>query len=153
LSNIIKISGKKFTRSNDNHSQWTFEIRPGGWMIATSAQGVRRRLMIHENRGKISASTRGFLWAGEWVVDTGGVDRAGSESDLVAQFPGKVRKLLVTVGAQVQEGDSLLLVEAMKMEFAIRAPFSGVIKNILVKEGQQLLPGDRFVDLEILKNG
>ena len=49
---------------------------------------------------------------------------AGGEehADLVAQFPGKVRKVLVAEGAQVAEGEPLVLVEAMKMEFAVKAP-------------------------------
>jgi biotin carboxyl carrier protein len=67
---------------------------------------------------------------------------------LVAQFPGKVRKIMVQPGQEVQEGDALVMVEAMKMEFGVKAPRAGKIKTILVREGQQLSPGDRFVELE-----
>ena len=42
----------------------------------------------------------------------------------------------------------MLLLEAMKMEFSVKAPFKGTIERILVKEGQQLSPGDRFLDLK-----
>jgi biotin carboxyl carrier protein len=40
------------------------------------------------------------------------------------------------------------MVEAMKMEFAIKAEVAGTVKKILVTEGQQLTPGQKLVDFE-----
>jgi biotin carboxyl carrier protein len=40
-----------------------------------------------------------------------------------------------------------MLLEAMKMEFSIKAPFAGVVKKLCVQEGQQLSPGQQLVDL------
>ena len=127
---------------------WKISQRPGGWCIAEK-DGVRRRVLASEVGGKLSASLGGNLWHGDVQrrehQSSGG--SGGSDADLVAQFPGKVRKVLVTEGETVAEGQPLLLVEAMKMEFAVKAPFAGVVKRVLVKESQQLNPGDRFVDL------
>ncbi len=78
----------------------------------------------------------------------GGASAAGSDADLVAQFPGKVRRILITEGTTVVEGEPLVLIEAMKMEFSVKAPFAGKVSKIRVSEGQQLSPGDRFLDLE-----
>lgn len=153
MSETLKVSGKKvpFAQPSQPH-QWKFEVRPGGWIIAISESGIRKRFMLYEKKGRTSANLGGFLWAGEWIVDSRGASHAGSDADLVAQFPGKVRKILVAEGDRVQEGDSLLLMEAMKMEFTIRAPFPGVVKNLLVQEGQQISLGDRFVNLEASGN-
>lgn len=153
---IFKVSGKKVTLPQPG-SDWVLTQRPGGWVIAErrDSQGKvleRQRLMMSEVRGKLSASLSGRLWQGDVVLPTRGkAGASASDSDLVAQFPGKVRKLLVAEGASVQEGESLVLVEAMKMEFAIKAPYNGKVTKVWVKEGQQLSPGDRFVDMESAK--
>ncbi|MBI4925956.1 MAG: ATP-grasp domain-containing protein [Bdellovibrio sp.] len=72
-------------------------------------------------------------------------------SELEVQFPGKVRKILVKKGDYVQRGEVLLLVEAMKMEFAIKAPYSATIKELFTKEGQQINIGDRYLNFELVQ--
>jgi 3-methylcrotonyl-CoA carboxylase alpha subunit len=144
----LKISGKKFELPDQPQTGWKFSTRPGGWVIAELPTGERRRFMICESRANFSTSLGGYLFFGQWIKPQRELSGQKSADDLTAQFPGKVRKLLVQAGAMVQEGDSLLLVEAMKMEFAVKAPYSGLIKEVLVQEGQQVSPGVAFVDLE-----
>jgi biotin carboxyl carrier protein len=145
----LKISGKRVELPAAN-SEWKLTARPGGWILAEGPGGERKRLMVSEVRGRLSVSVGGWLWSGEVARDqrAGSGASAGSDADLVAQFPGKVRKLLVAAGAVVSEGDPLVLVEAMKMEFAVKAPFAGTVMRMLVQEGQQLSPGDRFLDMK-----
>ena len=147
MSDLLKISGKKIEMPAPE-SGWSFNLRPGGWIIAEKGS-ERKRFFVSESKGFLSVNSGGFIYHGQLVqTDRRGGAAAGSDSDLVAQFPGKVRKILVKAGDVVQEGDPLLLIEAMKMEFAVKAPFAGMIKAIKVTEGQQLSPGDRFVDME-----
>jgi len=56
---------------------------------------------------------------------------------LVAPMPGTIIKVLVSEGQQVTIGDTLMVVEAMKMEHAITAPEDGVVSQ-LVGEGDQV---------------
>lgn len=70
------------------------------------------------------------------------------EGGLVTQMPGKVVKIEVKVGDKVSRGDTLLILEAMKMENEIKATFDGVVKNILVQEGQPLEQGVSLMDVE-----
>jgi acetyl/propionyl-CoA carboxylase alpha subunit len=154
MKEVLKISGKKLDLPTQPKEKWEIVARPGGWWIAQSTSGVRKRFFLHESQGRFSAAIGEHRWFGSISLDLEGhqsSSSSGSDLDLVAQFPGKVRKILVQEGAEVGEGDPLILVEAMKMEFSIRAPFLGKIKRVLVKEGQQLSPGDRFVDLEALE--
>ncbi|MBI2711898.1 MAG: acetyl-CoA carboxylase biotin carboxyl carrier protein subunit [Bdellovibrio sp.] len=109
------------------------------------------RLSFWGKKGRVSLSSGGVLWSGELSQQRQTLSSSGqasSDADLVAQFPGKIRKILVKKGDQVAESDPLILVEAMKMEFAIKAPFNGVVLRLLVEEGQQISPGARFLDLE-----
>jgi biotin carboxyl carrier protein len=54
---------------------------------------------------------------------------------IVAPMPGKVVKILVNVGDEVQEGQGLVVVEAMKMENELKSPKAGKIASITAKEG------------------
>lgn len=153
MSDTLKISGKKVALPDSPQHEWTFTSRPGGWMIAESKDGVRRKVMAFEHLGRMSVSVRGFLWSGEWIQQSRDGIGSASDSDLVAQFPGRVRKVLCHVGILVSEGDSLILIDAMKMEFSIRAPYAGKVVQILVQEGQQLSSGERLVELEAILDG
>lgn len=129
--------------------KWTFEKRPGGIVLAVDPEtGERKRVHWTESRGKLWANVAGDPFHGEWINSARAAAGAAADSDLSAQFPGKVRKLLVKEGASVAQGEPLILVEAMKMEFSVKAPSNGVIRKVLVKEGQQLNPGDRFFEFE-----
>jgi biotin carboxyl carrier protein len=57
-------------------------------------------------------------------------------AEVVAPMPGKVVEILVEEGQQVEEGQGLLVVEAMKMENELRSPKAGVIKNLTAEKGE-----------------
>jgi oxaloacetate decarboxylase alpha subunit len=67
---------------------------------------------------------------------------AGEGEDLPAPLAGNIFKVLAKQGEQVNEGDVLLVMEAMKMETEIRAPKSGVVQAVLVKEGDSVAVGE-----------
>ncbi len=60
----------------------------------------------------------------------------GHASELAAPMPGQVRSVNVGEGEAVSKGQTLLVLEAMKMEIRIQAPFAGKVKSIAVKAGQ-----------------
>jgi pyruvate carboxylase subunit B len=63
-------------------------------------------------------------------------------------MPGRVVKVLVTEGASVNVGDSLLVVEAMKMENRVQAPIAGTVSRIYVKDGDEVNPDETLIHLE-----
>lgn len=71
-----------------------------------------------------------------------------SEGSLVSPMPGKVFKILVSLGQDVKEGDSLLIMEAMKMEHQIKANKDGRLTKIFFKEGEQVKGGVQLVEIE-----
>ena len=62
-------------------------------------------------------------------------------------MPGQVLRVLVREGQQVKTGDSLVVLEAMKMEQTIRTTMDGVVKSILVVTGQLVAPGQMLVQI------
>lgn len=75
-----------------------------------------------------------------------GLNKGGAGS-LITQMPGKVVKLLKKEGDTVATGETVLILEAMKMENEIKAGVSGTVKAVNVKEGQALEAG--FLMIEI----
>lgn len=78
----------------------------------------------------------------EWKKNRGGAAEAEGRQQVVAPMPGKVVRVLVTIGDQVQAGQGLMVVEAMKMQNEIRTPKSGKIERLSVLEGQTVNAGE-----------
>ncbi len=72
----------------------------------------------------------------------------GNTKHVGAPMPGKVFKVLVSVGEKVEAGDTLLTTEAMKMETNVKAKADGVVADIRFGEGDTVAPGDLLVVLE-----
>ncbi len=74
---------------------------------------------------------------------------AASKSGIVKSFiPGNIKKIYYRVNDKVNEGDMVLIHEAMKMENEIRAPKSGIIRKIGVKEGDNILANHLLFEIE-----
>ena len=63
-------------------------------------------------------------------------------------MPATVRKVAVEPGSVVKKGDTLLVLEAMKMELPVRAPADGVVKKVSCREGDLVQPGVPLVEIE-----
>jgi acetyl-CoA carboxylase biotin carboxyl carrier protein len=68
--------------------------------------------------------------------------------DVEAHITGTVWKVECAVGQTVTEGDTLVILESMKMEMPVEAEDDGVVKEIVVEEGQSVSEGDKLVVLE-----
>jgi acetyl-CoA carboxylase biotin carboxyl carrier protein len=69
-------------------------------------------------------------------------------SDVEAHITGTVWKIEVEVGDSVEEGDTVVILESMKMEMPVEAEDPGVVKEIRCAEGQSVSEGDTLVVLE-----
>jgi acetyl-CoA carboxylase biotin carboxyl carrier protein len=65
-----------------------------------------------------------------------------------AHITGTVWKIEVAVGDSVDEGDTVVILESMKMEMPVEAEDAGTVKEISVEEGQAVSEGDTLVVLE-----
>lgn len=72
----------------------------------------------------------------------------GNENNVYAKMPGKIVKILAKVGDQVEKGNPVIVMEAMKMENEIRAALTGEVVNIMVKEGQAVETGTILMELK-----
>ena len=68
--------------------------------------------------------------------------------DIEAHITGNVWKIEVAIGDQVEEDDTVVILESMKMEIPVEAEDSGTVKEIRCEEGQSVNEGDVLVVLE-----
>jgi|CXWL01.1.fsa_nt_gi pyruvate carboxylase subunit B len=68
--------------------------------------------------------------------------------DVASPMPGRIVKILVAVGAHVNQGDPVLIVEAMKMESRVPAPISGTIKATYAVEGDYVKTDETLLQIE-----
>ncbi len=67
---------------------------------------------------------------------------------VTAPMPGKVVRVLVTPGAQVAEGQGLVVVEAMKMENELKSPKAGTVIEVFAKEGSTVEANAKLLTVE-----
>ncbi|MBI2186509.1 MAG: biotin/lipoyl-binding protein [Acidobacteria bacterium] len=81
-------------------------------------------------------------------TDTPARTRHDDELALAAPMPATVAAIHVSPGQEVETGDLLVMLEAMKMELPIRAPRAGRVKAIACRRGELVQPGVQLVELE-----
>jgi biotin carboxyl carrier protein len=75
-------------------------------------------------------------------------DAAGGRAEIKTAMPGKVVRILIADGDEVQKGDGLIVVEAMKMQNEMRSPKQGHISGLRVSEGDTVAAGDVLLVVE-----
>ena len=136
----------------------SFDITPSGKdYLATIGDQTISVEVLHAENGKLDLLVDGERviayvssdGAKRWVTVNGqtfiltkssGAKRGGAgqdhASELAAPMPGVVRSVNIEEGESVAKGQTLLVLEAMKMEIRIQAPFDGAVKSLMVKVGQ-----------------
>lgn len=74
--------------------------------------------------------------------------RADGIAEIKTAMPGKLVRVLTEVGAEIKQGDGVLVVEAMKMQNEMKAPKDGVVKEIRFAEGATVNAGDILAIIE-----
>jgi biotin carboxyl carrier protein len=114
----------------DNTRQRVYTASSGNERFV-QVEGSRYRLTIPDKRSARRKSSTG----------------AGG-AELTAQMPGRVREVNVAEGDSVEKGQTLLILEAMKMEIRITAPDAGQVKRVLVSTGDMVERGQLLVEME-----
>ena len=127
----------RFIRQADGSLR--FPDRPGGsaWTLST--------------KGGISVFLDGHVYEFE-IEREGGRRRAGGRhhGSLTAPMPATVRRIEVSLGQRVERGDTLIVLEAMKMELPVKAPGAGSVQSIHCHEGDLVQPGAPLIELDEL---
>lgn len=77
-----------------------------------------------------------------------------AHNQVIAPMPGKVTKVLVQAGQAVTKGQAVVVMEAMKMEYTLKAELSGPVEKVMAQVGSQVSLGDVLVQVgqQIMKD-
>ena len=153
---IEREDGKVFARVDDRRYELEVsEPEPGVYLFkhdgrileAIVASGGRAGAPTHVRIGSTEVDVK--------LIDPKRLRGAGADAEhadglieIKTAMPGKVVSVLLTAGSQVEKGDGVLVVEAMKMQNELKSPKAGVIKEIRVTEGAAVSAGDVLATIE-----
>ncbi|WP_117193008.1 acetyl/propionyl/methylcrotonyl-CoA carboxylase subunit alpha [Rhizobium terrae] len=119
----------------------------GAYLVESA--GRKHRLGAVRAGREVTIFGNGENWHFALVDPLAGEDEAVGVGDrIVAPMPGLVKLLSATPGAVVAKGETLAVMEAMKMELILSAPRDGSIAEVLVSQGEQVLEGAVLLVLE-----
>lgn len=128
----------------------------GASEVQISLDGMRHRVHVRRTQAGWRVHTRGRTF--EITVEDersrvirelgGGMALKLRTPEIHAPMPGLVVRVLVDVGQEVEAGDGMLVIEAMKMENELKAEGAGLVAQVHVKPGQIVDKGDLLISFE-----
>lgn len=112
--------------------------------------GLNRIVYVAGSSRDCWAFADGHVYRGDFSGRREGSRRAArvcGPQTLTAPMPATVIKVLVQAGASVKKGDTVILLEAMKMELPLRAPADATVIAIHCREGELVQPDTALVEL------
>ena len=136
---VVTINGQVF--------HVTATPKPGE--LALTIDGARYTALVAANGPQrwVAFDSQPFVLTVPQATKKAWHGRKGGHDSLEAQMPGLVRQVLVAEGDSVEQGQVLLVLEAMKMEMRVSAPHAGVVEKISVREGETVGRGQALVEL------
>ncbi|MCH8051882.1 MAG: biotin/lipoyl-binding protein [Chloroflexi bacterium] len=154
-----------------------FDAQPAGETVTVNGESFAIRIVRHEKTLTVYVNEKPFavqlpdplpedgvidllVDAKTYAVEASGAAAAAPRPKIarkssttatgavVSQMTGRIVRIDVKTGDEVNEGDVLLVIEAMKMENEITAPVSGTIKEIDVSAGARVSDGDTLLVIE-----
>ena len=117
-----------------------YSILSGGKSYEVSVEAAGSRYFVrhgaHERLVELADASRG---------GRDELARKGGPAEIVSFMPGKVVRVMVAAGDEVEAGQGLVVIEAMKMENEIASPRAGTVREVSVEPGQAVESGARLV--------
>ena len=129
---IISVDGQSFHASG--------KLEADGSLAAIMG-AAQRRVEVVEDHEHLVIFAPGYTYRLKQVSDTGHSTEEEATGNLISSMPGRVVEVMVNEGRQVKQGDTLLVLEAMKIEHAITAPHDGTVQSLYYHEGDMVEEG------------
>lgn len=144
----------QLSRSGDTATLWidgvAFDtrIRPDGGASELTIDGRREKVWVVADRDTVFVHAFGRAWALDVINPVEASLREGEGSDAAtAPMPGVLVSLSVAAGDEVTEGQTLAVIESMKMQTEIKAPRDGVVERVPLSVGDSFGQGAPVVAL------
>ena len=128
----VAIGDTRFTVEPIDRGVYCVSSGERHWTVAVAGPADSRWISVDGHTAVLDVSDQ---------ADRGRIRRRSASHELTAPMPATVTRLLVEPNTAVKAGDVLVMLEAMKMELAIRAPQAGTVGTIHCKVGDLVQPG------------
>jgi 3-methylcrotonyl-CoA carboxylase alpha subunit len=138
---------------NDNPISFHIRHKHENVMVLENKESIHQVFFSKDQKGQTLLSTNGF----SFTLNTSdnlqsynfsyAFEDDSSDKKVTAPMHGSVVKLLCQQQDEVQKGQKLIVVEAMKMENTLVAPMNGKVVKIMVKEGQQVEKDQLLIEI------
>jgi len=135
---LLKLEKRKF-HVIDNHKSFNIQLENADFYNKEYA------VKVNSKNYDVKISNELDLLIKEMGFSVGNAKKA---NDIKAPMPGLILSVNVKEGQEVVEGETLLILEAMKMENAIGAPKDGIIKSVFAKNGGTVEKGELMIEME-----
>lgn len=122
-------------------------LQDGGWRLTIGGERITVYGAAAGNQRYVQIGGQSYTLS---VPDARAKRRSGGAAggDLTAQMPGQVVDVLVAEGDEVYAGQTLVLLEAMKMQIRVSAPKDGRVRRLLVGKGMVVERGQLLAEIE-----
>lgn len=134
-----EIDGRRVDADIVEVARGVYSILIGGQSLEVRIEPRGARLRVHVGGREVPVEV---FDPRQWRRRRGAALESEGRQPVVAPMPGKVIRVLVKAGEEVEAGQGLIVVEAMKMQNEVQAPKSGTIEKLLVAEGQAVNAGE-----------
>jgi biotin carboxyl carrier protein len=131
----VEVRGKRYEVEVEEIAPDLFSISIGGKKAKLSVTEIPSAREVKPTEVKESVEERA-----EGIVEIAKVE--GEGTPITVAMAGTITKILKREGEEVEEGEDILILEAMKMENSISSPKRGKISKIIVKPGDKVSAGD-----------
>ena len=146
----VSSSGKTFILTLDDKTIQAEILHAEHGKLDLLIDGKRLTAYVSSENTKrwVTIDGRTFVLTKSSGARKGGHGAHRTAGELTAPMPGQVRAVNVSEGDAVTKGQTLLVLEAMKMEIRVHAPQDGMVKKLLVKQGQTVEREQILIELE-----
>jgi len=130
---VVEIGEKKYSLNGTL-------INDSRWHLTSNINGNQKKASVvyHEDSVHLFTKDESFEFGLPIPKFLSKLTGSSTSGGAVAPMPGVIEKVLVQEGSQVNKGDPMVIMIAMKMEYIIKAPKSGVVEKLLVKVGDNV---------------
>jgi acetyl/propionyl-CoA carboxylase alpha subunit len=143
---VATVQGRTVTVDGETIAVDVERVAPGTFVLKDG--DARRTFHCVRDGSVIHVAWNGHVYRVEEQPEGARAGQRREKGGLEATMPGKVIAVKAAAGQVVKKGDEILVVEAMKMENALRAPRDGTLKSVHVKVGDMVGPGAVLAELE-----
>lgn len=146
----ISSDGKGFTVTVDGRTLQAEVLHAEHGKLDLLINGRRLTAYVSSDNARrwVTVNGRTFVLTKSSGARRGGHGHHHGAGELTAPMPGQVRAVQVSEGDTVTKGQTLLVLEAMKMEIRVHAPQGGVVKKLFVQQGQTVEREQILIEIE-----